>query len=382
MTTTWNITKIQARAGQAFILPYPDTIPPDISTPEAILNTYFGLFYQNAGERRTLAVGLHPWAYIGAKGLVLDPKYKPVNFPLCVGLAVNAGKFLESLDGEMEIGDVSVEKFAEILSATTGEITTLSTSSTQYASVTTDGLLLGSQPYNRRFVLMYRWPSINPDGIPVPGEWDHILLPRVYFDCSPKLEFNQSKAQSYNVKVCAENDLYLTSPDSCLQVPGVWEEGLEAIIATTHVIITSTTADANGTIAGEGEIFVPVGSDETFTITPNNGYQVADVLVDGLSVGAVTTYTFYDVQTTHTIEASFTASLELDVLKGDSVNGEPETGNYFYARDEEVVYSFNLSDGSPYQTLVVMLDSSPVASSGSVIMDGNHVLNAYGTNPG
>ena len=41
-------------------------------------------------------------------------------------------------------------------------------------------------------------------------------------------------------------------------------------------------------------------------MTPNSGYHVSNVLVDGTSVGAVSTYTFTSVTANHTIAASFT----------------------------------------------------------------------------
>ena len=47
------------------------------------------------------------------------------------------------------------------------------------------------------------------------------------------------------------------------------------------------------------------GSDKTFRITPDAGYEIADVLVDGESVGAVSRYTFETVRKNHTIEAEF-----------------------------------------------------------------------------
>jgi len=62
---------------------------------------------------------------------------------------------------------------------------------------------------------------------------------------------------------------------------------------------------ANGNITPTGEVLVTEGSDQGFTITPNNGYQVADVLVDGVSVGAVTSFTFTNVQADHSIIVSF-----------------------------------------------------------------------------
>ena len=47
------------------------------------------------------------------------------------------------------------------------------------------------------------------------------------------------------------------------------------------------------------------GSDKTFTIAPADGYEIADVLVDSKSVGAVSSYTFENVRASHTIKAVF-----------------------------------------------------------------------------
>ena len=54
---------------------------------------------------------------------------------------------------------------------------------------------------------------------------------------------------------------------------------------------------------------VSQGGSQTFTITPNANYTIASVTVDGLSVGAVSTYTFNNVTTTHTISATFNSTL-------------------------------------------------------------------------
>ena len=48
------------------------------------------------------------------------------------------------------------------------------------------------------------------------------------------------------------------------------------------------------------------GASQTFTITPNTGYHILDVGVDGLSQGALTSYTFNNVTANHTITAAFT----------------------------------------------------------------------------
>ena len=82
---------------------------------------------------------------------------------------------------------------------------------------------------------------------------------------------------------------------------------------TYHTI--KATAGANGSISPFGWISIREGWDQTFTITPDKGYAVAKVLVDGKSVGAVTSYTFKNVTKDHTIEAVFMKS-----------NGNPQTG--------------------------------------------------------
>ena len=69
-------------------------------------------------------------------------------------------------------------------------------------------------------------------------------------------------------------------------------------------IITATAGD-NGRITPTGDVAVPKGESKTFTITPDSGYHIKDVLVDGKSVGAVSTYTFENVVDNHTIHATF-----------------------------------------------------------------------------
>jgi len=72
----------------------------------------------------------------------------------------------------------------------------------------------------------------------------------------------------------------------------------------SQVIIAS--AGAGGSIAPSGFLRVPEGSSLTFGIAPNTGYSISEVLVDGSSVGALSSYTFSDVAGNHTIAASFT----------------------------------------------------------------------------
>ena len=77
----------------------------------------------------------------------------------------------------------------------------------------------------------------------------------------------------------------------------------------------TATAGEGGSITPNGDVSVKEGASQTFAITADNGYEIADVLVDGSSVGAVESYTFSDVKANHTISVSFnktTSAAEFD----------------------------------------------------------------------
>lgn len=90
---------------------------------------------------------------------------------------------------------------------------------------------------------------------------------------------------------------------------GIWARELASneirIIAAGSRVTISATAQQGGMITPSGSVQVRVGADQTFAIVPNKGYRVADVLVDGVSVGPVATYAFAQVNVNHTIDARF-----------------------------------------------------------------------------
>ena len=75
------------------------------------------------------------------------------------------------------------------------------------------------------------------------------------------------------------------------------------------------TAGTGGSISPSGNVSVREGRDQTFTITPDKGYAVSNVKIDGKSIGAVKSYTFENVSRAHTIEVIFMKA-----------NGNPQTG--------------------------------------------------------
>ncbi|MFI5253731.1 MAG: Ig-like domain repeat protein [Bacteroidota bacterium] len=83
------------------------------------------------------------------------------------------------------------------------------------------------------------------------------------------------------------------------------------IVSATFTIDTysiTATPGANGSITPSGGVVVNYGSDQTFAVTPDPHYLIDSVVVDGVSVGAVSSYPFAAVSAAHTILAYFKLS--------------------------------------------------------------------------
>jgi len=82
-----------------------------------------------------------------------------------------------------------------------------------------------------------------------------------------------------------------------------WSLSQRAYSETQYI---RTSSSAGGHLTPEGNVAVRFGYDKTFQIVPDQGFRIADVQVDGQSVGPVSEYTFDDVIWDHTISAAFT----------------------------------------------------------------------------
>jgi len=84
---------------------------------------------------------------------------------------------------------------------------------------------------------------------------------------------------------------------------------IDQIISIYGVVLNKyeilAQAYTGGTITPAGIFVVTDGDDKTFEITPNAGYRISDVIVNGESVGAITTYTFNNIKENSTIRAYF-----------------------------------------------------------------------------
>ncbi len=107
----------------------------------------------------------------------------------------------------------------------------------------------------------------------------------------------------------------------------------------THTI--TATAGPNGSISPAGELTVQDNGDQAFSITPEADCTIADVLVDGVSVGAVTRYTFSSVTGNHVITASFQMANQLP----EADAGPDQTVDEGVMVNLSGTNSFDLDDG-------------------------------------
>ena len=113
----------------------------------------------------------------------------------------------------------------------------------------------------------------------------------------------------------------------------------------SHII--TATAGENGTITPSGEIKIADGGSQIFVIAAHENYQVADVLVDGTSVGAVSGYTFSNVTSSHTIEATFKAkgvNIEETNVVGIMVYPNPTDGKLTIGNGELTIENVEIFD--------------------------------------
>jgi hypothetical protein len=121
---------------------------------------------------------------------------------------------------------------------------------------------------------------------------------------------------------------YVKSIENLYQEIPVYSEPSERVSVICKQFSITSSSTPGGSISPSGTITVNYGDSKTFTITPDKGYKISDVKVDGKSVGAVSTYTFEKVIDNHTIEVTFEKQVTqmVIVLKiGSSsftVNGE------------------------------------------------------------
>ncbi len=144
----------------------------------------------------------------------------------------------------------------------------------------------------------------------------------------------------------------------------------EYVGSSTQYTITAS-AGSGGGISPSGPVQVSQGGDQSFTITPTAGYQIASVTVDGASVGAMAAYTFSSVSANHTIAATFTAT-------GNTTS--PITTPDPFTFTSQIGDALNTTETSNTITISGINTSTPVSiSGGTYSVNGGAYTSAAGT---
>jgi len=152
-----------------------------------------------------------------------------------------------------------------------------------------------------------------------------------------------------------------------------------SIIASGTTYTITATAGANGSISPNGAVPVSSGSNQKFNITPNSGYIIQDVLVDGTSVGAVSSYTFNTVTANHTISASFavnTATYTITTTSGANGAISPSGAVVVNSNANQ---TFIITPNSGYTIKDVSVDAASIGAVSSYTftnVTANHTISA------
>lgn len=143
-----------------------------------------------------------------------------------------------------------------------------------------------------------------------------------------------------------------------------------------YIFTVTVNAGANGAIAPATSTFA-YGATPTFAITPDAGYSIVDVTVDGTSVGAVSTYTFTALDADHTIAATFAANTYTIAATAGNGGTITPAGNTTVAYNANQTYTISASAG--YHVSNVFVDGASVGAVTSYTFTGvtaNHTIYA------
>lgn len=107
---------------------------------------------------------------------------------------------------------------------------------------------------------------------------------------------------------------------------------------TVNSYTITASAGTGGSITPSGTTTVSGGGSQSYTIAPATGYKIADIKVDGVSVGALSSYTFSNVTANHAIAASFALQSGVTVF-ATNAGGSAYTGGDGIAYKADSYYS-------------------------------------------
>jgi hypothetical protein len=138
------------------------------------------------------------------------------------------------------------------------------------------------------------------------------------------------------------------------------------------------SAGANGSISPSVPQTVAGGSNLTFTMSPASGYRVADILVDGVSVGAADSYAFTGISADRSISVAFTALPTFTIVPSAGAHGaiSPATTQTVASGSDA---TFTITPNAGYHVVSVLVDGLPAGAVTSYTFHnvaGNHTISA------
>lgn len=126
-----------------------------------------------------------------------------------------------------------------------------------------------------------------------------------------------------------------------------------AVLASSPYTIVSG-ATSGGKISPEGTINANYGESKTISIVPDAGYVINEVIVNGTRKGAISSYTFSNIQSSHSILASFRPSTDAayttNLLKTDTRSYKMSPNNIYDARITVEGQKFNQGNVRVYSS--------------------------------
>ena len=177
-----------------------------------------------------------------------------------------------------------------------------------------------------------------------------------------------------------QNQTFTVTADSCYEIGSVYVNGNVTPVTNLSIYqftfsnvtsnqsiqaefykrsnIIATTTSSGGSISPSGTVSVPCSGNETFTITPDAGYNISDVQVNRVSVGSVSSYNFLNVTRNQTINASFSKSVQVWYINSIAEPGGSITPSGLVSVSKGQNQTFTITSDSGYEI-------------GSVYVNGN-----------
>ena len=206
--------------------------------------------------------------------------------------------------------------------------------------------------------------SITPSAIVVVNEGSN-----QNFTITPALGFRISDVKIDDISAGAVSSYSFTGITA--------DHTISAFFESTPTYTISVTSGNGGSITPGGTVTVNEGTNQSFTVKPDAGYRISEVLADGISAGAVSSYSFSNITSNHSISATF--SILTYTLTATAGSGGSITPSGSISLDHGTSQTYTIIPNSGYRISNVMVDNASVGTPSEYTFTGisaNHTITA------